>query len=156
MKFHQKSLIHKKTTLYDIDFPQKIGFFRFFLRKVLLTVLHIFHRKYTPDFQKIDFSTHPNILYICDQNFILVPTIKLLEFSDKNWETYERLLIFWSIFWLFFLLSKVSKIKFDQKSLIFKNTTLYDIDFPKKIGFLGFFLRKFLLTVLHIIYEKYY
>ena len=77
-----------------------------------LTVLHIFDRKYTPNFQKIDFSIYPNILYICDQNFMLVPTIKLLEFSDKNWETYERLLIFWSIFWFFFLLSKVSKMKF--------------------------------------------
>ena len=155
MKFHQKSLIHKSTTLYDIDFPQKIGFLRFFLRKFLLTVLHIFHRKYTPNFQKIDFSIYPNILYICDQNFMLVPTIKLLEFSDKNWETYERLLIFWSIFWLFFLLSKVSKMKFHQKSLIHKNTTLYDIDFPQKIGFFRFFLRKFLLTVLHIFDRKY-
>ena len=155
MKFHQKSLIHKNTTLYDIDFPQKIGFLRFFLRKFLLTVLHIFHRKYTPNFQKIDFSIYPNILYICDQNFMLVPTIKLLEFSDKNWETYERLLIFWSIFWLFFLLSKVSKMKFYQKSLIYKNTTLYDIDFPQKIGFFRFFLRKFLLTVLHIFDRKY-
>ena len=86
---------------------------------------------------------------------MLVPTIKLLEFSDKNWETYERLLIFWSIFWLFFLLSKVSKMKFYQKSLIYKNTTLYDIDFPQKIGFLRFFLRKFLLTVLHIFDRKY-
>ena len=156
MKFYQKSLIYKNTTLYDIDFPQKIGFLRFFLRKFLLTVLHIFDRKYTPNFQKIDFSIYPNILYICDQNFMLVTTIKLLEFSDKNWETYERLLIFWSIFWLFFLLSKVSKMKFYQKSLIYKNTTLYDIDFPQKIGFLRFFLRKFLLTVLHIIYGKYY
>ena len=156
MKFHQKSLIHKNTTLYDIDFPKKIGFFQFFLRKFILTVLHIFDRKYTPNFQKIDFSIYPNILYICDQNFMLVPTIKLLEFSDKNWETYERLLIFWSIFWLFFLLSKVWKMKFYQKSLIYKNTTLFDIDFPQKIGFLRFFLRKFLLTVLHIIYGKYY
>ena len=155
MKFHQKSLIHKNTTLYDIDFPQKIGILRFFLRKFLLTVLHIFHRKYTPNFQKIDFSIYPNILYICDQNFMLVPTIKLLEFSDKNWKTYERLLIFWSIFWLFFLLSKVSKMKFYQKSLIYKNTTLYDIDFPQKIGFLRFILRKFLLTVLHIFDRKY-
>ena len=127
-------------------FSSKNWIFRFFLRKFLLTVLHIFHRKYTPNFQKIDFSIYPNILYICDQNFMLVPTIKLLEFSDKNWETYERLLIFWSIFWLFFLLSKVSKMKFHQKSLIHKNTTLYDIDFPKKIGFLQFFLRKFLLS----------
>ena len=232
MKFYKKSLIYKNTTLYDIDFPQKIGILRFFLRKFLLTVLHIFHRKYTPNFQKIDFSIYPNILYIYDQNFMLVPTIKLLEFSDKNWETYERLLIFWSIFWLFFLLSKVSKMKFYKKSLIYnivqkynivrkmkfyhwfssknwnfaiffkkvsidgfffienifkksifqyilyfycpkfqkwnfifwsknqkliyKNTTLYDIDFPQKIGILRFFLRKFLLTVFHIIYGKYY
>ena len=205
MKFYKKSLIYKNTTLYDIDFPQKIGILRFFLRKFLLTVfhiiywkillifivqsfkneilskildiqkynivrhwfssknwifaifflrkflltvLHIFHGKYTPNFQKIDFSIYPNILYIYDQNFMLVPTIKLLEFSDKNWETYERLLIFWSIFWLFFLLSKVSKMKFYKKSLIYKNTTLYDIDFPQKIGILRFFLRKFLLTVL--------
>ena len=104
MKFYKKSLIYKNTTLYDIDFPQKIGILRFFLRKFLLTVLHIFHRKYTPNFQKIDFSIYPNILYIYDQNFMLVQTIKLLEFSDKNWETYERLLIFWSIFWLFFFI----------------------------------------------------
>ena len=138
---------------------------------------------------------------------MLVPTIKLLEFSDKNWETYERLLIFWSIFWLFFLsskvskikiswkildiqkfnivrhwfflkywifaiflkkvsidcflyfswnilfflLSKVSKMKFYKKTLIYNNTTLYDIDFPQKIGFLRFFLRKFVLTVFHIL-----
>ena len=155
MKFYRKSLIYKNTTLYDIDFPRKIGFLRFFLRKFLLTVLLIFHRKYTPNFQKIDFSIYPNILYIYDQNFMLVPTIKLLEFSDKNWETYERLLIFWSIFWLFFLLSKVSKMKFYRKSLIYKNTTLYDIDFPRKIGFLRFFLRKFLLTVLLIFHRKY-
>ena len=96
----------------DIDFPRKIGFLRFFLRKFLLTVFHIFHRKYTPNFQKIDFSIYPNILYICDQNFMLVPTIKLLELSDKNWDTYERLLIFWSIFWLFFSMSKVSNMNF--------------------------------------------
>ena len=120
-----------------------------------MTVLHIFHRKYTPNFHKIDFSIYPNILYIYDQNFMLVPTIKLLEFSDNNWETYERLLIFWSIFWLFFLLSKVSKIKFFKKSLIHKNTTLYDIDFPQKIGIFRFFLIKFLLTVLHIFDRKY-
>ena len=137
-------------------FFSKNWIFRFFLRKFLLTVLHIFHRKYTPNFQKIDFSIYPNILYICDKNFMFVPTIKLLKFSDKNWETYERLLIFWSIFWLFFLLSKVSKMKFHQKSLIHKNTTLYDIDFSQKIGFFfDFFLRKFLLTVLRIFHRKY-
>ena len=155
MNFYEKSLIYKNTTLYDIDFPRKIGFLRFFLRKFLLTVFHIFHRKYTPNFQKIDFSIYPNILYFCDQNFMLVPTIKLLELSDKNWETYERLLIFWSIFWLFFSMSKVSNMNFYEKSLIYKNTTLYDIDFPRKIGFLRFFLRKFLLTVFHIFHQKY-
>ena len=155
MNFYEKSLIYKNTTLYDIDFPRKIGFLRFFLRKFLLTVFHIFHRKYTPNFQKIDFSIYPNILYICDQNFMLVPTIKLLELSDKNWETYERLLIFWSIFWLFFSMSKVSNMNFYEKSLIYNYTTLYDIDFPRKIGFLRFFLRKFLLTVFYIFHRKY-
>ena len=104
MKFYKKSLIYNNTKLYDIDFPQKIGFLRFFLRKFLLTVFHIFHRKYTPNFEKIDFFIYPNRLYIFDQNFMLVPTIKLLEFSDKNWDTYERLLIFLSIFWLFFFI----------------------------------------------------
>ena len=132
---HFSSKIHPKFSKNQLfHIPQYIIYlwskFPFFLRKFLLTVLHIFHRKYTPNFQKINFSIYPNILYIYDQNFMLVPTIKLLEFSDKNWETYERLLNFWSIFWLFFLLSKVSKMKFHQKSLIHKNTTLYDIDFP--------------------------
>ena len=157
MKFHQKSLIHKNTTLYDIDFPQKIGFFRFFLRKFLLTVLHIFHRKYTPIFQKINFSIYPNILYIYDQNFMLVPTIKLLEFSDKNWETlwasFEFLVHF---FIIFFIVQSFKNDILSKILMIHKNTTLYDIDFPLKIGFLRFFLRKFLLTVLHIIYGKYY
>ena len=142
MKFHQKSLIHKNTTLYDIDFPQKIGFFRFFLRKFLLTVLHIFHRKYTPNFQKINFSIYPNILYIYDQYFMLVPTIKLLEFSDKNWETYERLLNFWSIFLLFFLLSKVSKMKFYQKSLIYNNTNIVRHWFSSKNWIFAIFFKK--------------
>ena len=110
MKFHQKSLIHKNTTLYDIDFPQKIGFFRFFFKKVSIDGFTHFSSKIHPKFSKNQlFSIYPNILYIYDQNFMLVPTIKLLEFSDKNWETSERLLNFWSFFWLFFLLSKVSK-----------------------------------------------
>ena len=140
MKFHQKSLIHKNTTLYDIDFPQKIGFFRFFLRKFLLTVLHIFHRKYTPNFQKINFSIYPNILYIYDQNFMLVPTIKLLEFSDKNWETYERLLNFWSIFWLFFLFVQSFKNEILSKILdIQKIRHCTTFDFLKKLDFCDFF-----------------
>ena len=89
-----------------------------------------------------------NILYIFDQNFTLVPTIKLLEFSDKNWETWWASFdVFGRFFDYFFLSSKVSKIKLNQKSLIYKNTTLYDIDFYQKIRILRFFLRKFLLTV---------
>ena len=98
-------------------FSTKNWIFAIFLRKFLLTVFHIFHRKYTPNFQKIDFSIYPNILYICDQNFMLVPTIKLLELSDKNWDTYERLLIFWSIFWLFFFNFQSFKYEFLWKIL---------------------------------------
>ena len=142
MKFHQKSLIHKNTTLYDIDFPQKIGFFRFFLRKFLLTVLHIFHRKYTPNFQKIDFSIYPNILYICDQNFMLVPTIKLLEFSDKNWETYERLLIFWSIFWLFFFIVQSFKNEIWSKILDIQKYNFVRHWFSSKNWIFAIFFKK--------------
>ena len=142
MKFHQKSLIHKNTTLYDIDFPQKIGFFRFFLRKFLLTVLHIFHRKYTPNFQKIDFSIYPNILYICDQNFMLVPTIKLLEFSDKNWETYERLLIFWSIFWLFFFIVQSFKNEISSKILDTQKFNIVRHWFSSKNWIFSIFFKK--------------
>ena len=225
MNFHQKSLIYKNTTLYDIDFPQKIGFLRFFLRKFLLTVLHIFHRKYTPNFQKIDYCPYSfNILYIynqnfmlvptittfydidfrikmrnlwasfeifwsifwlfffivqsftpnkfhqkstfwytpiyyihCDQNFMLISTIKKLDFWDYFWESF-----YWRVFshylcrkyWLFFLLSKVSKMNFHQKSLIHKNTTLYDIDFPQKIGFFAIFFKKVSIDCfLHIFIE---
>ena len=103
MNFYEKSLIYNNTTLYDIDFPQKIRFLRFFLRKFLLTVFHIIYGEL-----------------------------------------------------LFFLMSKVSNMNFYEKSLIYNYTTLYDIDFPQKIGFLRFFLRKFLLTVFHIIYGDYY
>ena len=39
-------------------------------------------------------------------------------------------------------MSKVSKMKFYKKSLIYKNTTLYDIDFPQKIGIFAIFFKK--------------
>ena len=85
-------------------FSSKNWIFAIFLRKFLLTVLLIFHRKYTPNFQKIDFSIYPNILYISDQNFMLVPTIKLLEFSDKKlrnlWASFDFLVHFLIIFFI--------------------------------------------------------
>ena len=121
-------------------FLKKLDFFRFFLRKFLLTVLHIFHRKYTPNFQKIDFSIYPNILYICDQNFMLVPTIKLLEFSDKNWETYEGLLIFWSIFlFYFFYCPKFQKWNFIKNPWYTKIQHCTTLIFLKKLDFCDFF-----------------
>ena len=98
-------MIYNYSTLYDIDFPQKIRFLRFFLRKFLLTVFHIIYG----------------------------------EFFD-----------------LFFLMFKVSNMNFYEKSLIYNYSTLYDINFPQKIGFLWFFLRKFLLTVFNMIYGEYY
>ena len=163
MKFYQKSLIYKNTILYDIDFPQKIGILRFFLRKFLLTVLHIISSKIllifiVQIFKKSKFSIYPNILDIQKYNIVRH------WFSSKNWNFaifFKKVSIdgfshfSWKIFWLFFLLSKVSKMKFYKKSLIYKNTTLYDIDFPQKIGILRFFLRKFLLTVFQIIYGFY-
>ena len=113
MKFYQKSLIYKNTTLYDIDFPQKIGIFAIFFKKVSIDGFTHFSSKIHPKFSKNRLFHIPQYIIYFDQNFMLVPTIKLLEFF-KNWETYERLLI---IFWLFFLLSKVSKMKFYKKIL---------------------------------------
>ena len=89
-------------------FPQKIRILRFFLRKFLLTVLYEFSLKIPPKFHKIlkktDFSIYPNILYIYDQNFMLVPTIKLLEFSDKKlrnlWASFDFLVHFLIIFFI--------------------------------------------------------
>ena len=121
-------------------FSSKIGFLRFFLRKFLLTVLLIFHLEYTPNFQKIDFSIYPNILYIYDQNFMLVPTIKLLEFSDKNWETYERLLIFWSIFLVhFFYCPKFQKWNFIENPWYTKIQHCTTLIFLEKLDFCDFF-----------------
>ena len=133
-------------------FIKKLEFCDFFLRKFLLTVFSNFSLKIPPKFHKIlkktDFLIYLNILYIFDQNFTLVPTIKLLEFSDKNWETWKRLLCFWSIFWLFFFYRpKFQKWNLIKNPWYTKNTTLYDIDFYQKIRILRFFLRKFLLTV---------
>ena len=122
------------------DFPQKIGFLRFFLRKFLLTVLHIFHRKYTPNFQKIDFSIYPNILYIYDRNLMLVPTIKLLEFSNKNWETYERLLIFLVHFLIiFFIVQSFKNEIFIKNPWYTKIQHCTPLIFLKKLDFCDFF-----------------
>ena len=137
-------------------FSSKNWIFAIFFKKVSIDGFTHFSSKIHLKFSKNRLFHIPKYIIYLWSEFYARSNNQLLEFSDKNWETYERLLIFWSIFWLFFLLSKVSKMKFYQKSLIYKNTTLYDIDFPQKIGFLRFFLRKFLLTVLHIIYGKYY
>ena len=63
MKFYEKSLILNYSTLYDIDFPQKNRFLRFFLRKFLLTVFHIifgeFYFFYCPKFQIWIFMKNP-------------------------------------------------------------------------------------------------
>ena len=137
-------------------FSSKNWNFAIFFKKVSIDGFTHFSSKIHPKFSKNRLFHIPQYIIYLWSEFYARSNNQKLEFSDKNWETYERLLIFWSIFWLFFLLSKVSKMKFYKKSLIYKNTTLYDIDFPQKIGILRFFLRKFLLTVFHIIYGKYY
>ena len=152
MKNPWYTIIQHCTTLI---FHEKLDFCDFFKESFYWRFFTFFIENTPQIFKKSTFSIYPNIWYICDQNFMLVPTIKLLELSDKNWDTYERLLIFWSIFWLFFSMSKVSNMNFYEKSLIYNYTTLYDIDFPLKIGFLRFSLRKFLLTVFHIFHRKY-
>ena len=69
MKFHQKSLIHKITTLYDIDFSQKIGFLRFFLRNVSINgITHYFMENiinfYCPKLSKNELFHHTPISLI--------------------------------------------------------------------------------------------
>ena len=137
-------------------FSSKNWIFSIFFKKVSIDGFTHFSSKIHPKFSKNRLFHIPQYIIYLWSEFYARSNNQTINFSDKNWETYEHLLIFWSIFWLFFLLSKVSKMKFDQKSLIYKNTTLYYIDFPQKIGFLRFFLRKFLLRVLHIIYGKNY
>ena len=127
MKFYKKILDIQKYNIVRHWFSSKNWNFAIFFKKVSIDGFTHFSSKIHPKFSKNRLFHNPNILYIYDQNFMLVPTIKLLEFSDKNWETYE----------------------------IYKNTTLYDIDFPQKIGILRFFLRKFLLTVFHIFMDYY-
>ena len=94
---------------------------------VYCTVLHIFIEQ-TPNFQWLFHI--PQYLYICDQELCSFQH-QILEFSDKNWETYERLLIFWCIFCIISFMSKgIVKwncIKFPWYE---QKTTLYDIDFP--------------------------
>ena len=109
----------------------------------------IFHFENTPQiFKKSTFqkSIYPNILYICDQNFMLVPTIKLLEFSDKNWETY-----FLSVFWLqkfvrhgpffdyFFYCPKFQKWNFIKNPWYTKIQHCTTLIFLKKLDFCDFF-----------------
>ena len=87
---------------------------------------------------------------------MLVPTIKLLEFSDKNWETYERLIIFWSIFDYFFYCPKFQKWNFIKNPWYRKIIECTTLIFHKKLDFFHFFFRKFLLTVFHIIFGEFY
>ena len=101
----RKSLIYKNTTLYDIDFPQKIGILRFFLRKFLLTVLHILSSKIQKwNFIKNRLFDIPQYIIYLWSEFYARSNNQTIRIFDKNWETYERLLIFWSIFWLFFFI----------------------------------------------------
>ena len=130
MKFYQKSLIYKIYNIVRHWFSSKNWIFAIFFKKVSIDGFTHFSSKIHPKFSKNRLFHIPQyIIYLWSEFYARSNNFKLLEFSDKNWETYMRLLIFWSIFWLF-LLSKVSKMKFYQKSLIYKNTTLYDIDFP--------------------------
>ena len=128
-------------------FSSKNWIFAIFFKKVSFDGFTHFSSRIHPKFSKIDFSIYPNILYIYDQNFMLVPTIKLLEFSDKNWETYESLLIFGPFFDYFFYCLKFQKWNFIENpwyskiqhctTLIFLEKWVFSIFF-KKVSFDGF------------------
>ena len=158
INFYEKSLIYNYTTLYDINFPQKIGFLRFFLRKFLLTVfshylwgLLFFLMSKVSNMNFYEKSLIYNYTTLYDIDF--PQKIGFLRFFLRKFLLTVFHIIYGEL--LFFLMSKVSNMNFYEKSLIYNYTTLYDIDFPQKIGFLRFFLRKFLLTVFHIIYGDY-
>ena len=136
MKFNQKSLIYKNTTLYDIDFYQKIRILRFFLRKFLLTVFRHYFIKNTPQIslskfwknRLFDIPQYPWYIFDTDilrHRFSNNQTIRILLIKIEKLESVY--LCFWSIFHrLFFLSSKVSKNRnLIKNTLIYKNTTLY-------------------------------
>ena len=132
MKNPWYTIIQHCTTLI---FLKKLDFCDFFLRKFLLTVFHIIYGKF--------------YFFYCPKTKNWIFAIFFKKVSIDGFSHY-----LWGI--LFFLMSKVSNMNFYEKSLIYNYTTLYDIDFPQKIGFLRFFLRNFLLTVFNIIYGEYY
>ena len=110
---------------------------------------------YCPKFLKWNFIKNPCIEFSIKHCTTLI-FLKKLDFCDFFKSFYGCFFIFYGTYFLF-LLSKVSKIKFHKKSLIYpKIQYCTDIYFPRKIGFLRFFLRKFLLTVFYICYGTYY
>ena len=120
-------------------FSSKKWIFSIFFKKVSIDGFTHFWSKIHPKFSKNRSSIYPNILYICDQNFMLVPTIKLLEFSDKNWETYERLLIFGPFFDYFFYCPKFEKWNFIKNPWYTKIQHCTTLIFLKKLDFFDFF-----------------
>ena len=152
MKFYKKSLIYKNTTLYDIDFPQKIGILRFFLRKFLLTVFHIISWKIllifiVQSFKKSTFPYTP-IYYIFMIRILCSFQKSQLLYDIDFPQKIEKLM---SVFWFFgpFLLTvffslkipKFQKWNFIKNPYIYKNfmqhcTTLI---FLKKLEFCDFF-----------------
>ena len=113
-------IMFKVSNMKFYHFPQKIGFLRFFLRKFLLTVFHIIYGEYY--FFNVQSFKYEILSKILD---IQLCNIVRHWFSTENWIFaifFKKVSIdgfshyLWGI--LFFLLSKVSKMKFDQKSLI--------------------------------------
>ena len=116
------------------------------LRKILLTVLHIYWSKVShPKLnQKIDFSIYPNILYICDQTFyarINNQTIRILRIKI------EKLM---SVFWRFlvtlfmeiiinFYCPKFQKWNFIKNPWYTKIQHCTTLIFLKKLDFCYFF-----------------
>ena len=152
-EFFWKILDIKKYNIVRHWFSTKNWIFAIFFKKVSIDGFshYLWGILYCPKFQISIFLKNPwyEKYNIVRHWFSIKIWIFAIFFKKVSW-------IFWSIFWLFFLLSKVSNMKFYEKSLIYNYSKLYDIDFPQKIRFLRFFLRKFLSTVFYIIYGKYY
>ena len=73
---------------------------------------------------------------------MLVPTIKLLEFSDKNWETYERLLIFLVHFLIIFFIVQSFKNEISSKILDIQKYNIVRHWFSSKNWIFAIFFKK--------------
>ena len=154
MKFYQKSLIYKNTTLVRHWFTSKNWIFAIFFKKVSFDgFTHYFIGNIIfftcPNFQKIEFFhiTPIYLIYNYIRHFmtsifhnqtirILRIKIEKVSIDGLSWLFMVHFLI------IFFIVQSVSKMKFYRKSLIYKNTNIVRHWFSSKNWIFAIFLKK--------------